>query len=490
MSSNQFIRSMPHVSLVFLLLNLPCGLLATENEPTKPEVERYHRSESFTPFLGFGIGIHPGDTIYPEAFDALGLEFVRLEYGPLWYAVHELIPSDASVAELYAYIDRNYNNDAPNRLEGAQYTSEFLAERGIRTILVHFEIPYHWRIDKETGQLRSEYVDDLARFYTAHLLYLKEHGVQIDYIELANEPDGHWNGHIPPTDYAQLVTETAELFKQHGLNEVKILGPGLAFLNLYGQTPKYMNALATGAFHHLNAWSAHTWDEVEFLSSQPEYAYGVWQPFLDGVQQSDPTGEKPIFLTEYGSDVLRYGETIYTSPRDAKADTVVDSWHYALRVMANSVSHLNRGVNALVLYRLSNAHWHKTGWGIIQPESKDSFIRKPVFHAVSEFLGDLPVGSQVLRPPQGSHDNAIVYTLLDNPDAHTLTLLAVNWTEQSQATTLSIDDVLLTTTGTSNIGLHSEGDFIPVLKMKSESSLSIELPAKSIARYQIAYRRL
>lgn len=436
-------------------------------------------------YLGFGIGIHPGDVLYEEAFDELGLEYVRMELGPLWYAVEERIPEGASIGELRDFVERNYNGDAEERLDGAKYSHDFLRKRDIEIILIHFELPYQWRKDDKTGRFVSERIEDLAKFYTAHLMFLKEHGITIDYIELANEPDGHWNGHIPPEDYARLVVLCDGLFAANGLGDIKILGPGLAFLNLYGQTEDYMAALSKGAANSLDGWSAHTWDEVEFLDSKPEYAYGVWKPFFEGIAKANADEVKPLFLTEYGSDVTSFGDRHYTSPRKQIVGSVTDSWDYAVRVSANSVSHLNRGLNALVLYRLSNAHWHKTGWGIIQPLTRDKFTRKPVYNAMAGLFSDLPTNVQILEPTWLHKSDSILCAVLHDVAKGELTILAVNWTDDAHEKTLILPEGW---TGeiVESISLHDEGtDLKSKAKMQSQRELLFSLQGSSMHRFRI-----
>lgn len=436
-------------------------------------------------YFGFGIGIHPGDVIYEEAFDDLDLEYVRMELGPLWYAVRERIPEGASVAELRDFVERNYNGDANERLDGARYSHRFLRERDIEIILVHFELPYQWRKDDKSGLFKSEHIDDLAKFFTAHLMFLKEQGVTIDYIELANEPDGHWNGHVPPKDYARLVVLCDQYFEANGLGEVKILGPGLAFLNLYGQMEGYLDALSDGPAKSLDGWSAHTWDEVEFLDSNPEYSYGVWKPFLEGISKAKTDKPMPLFLTEYGSDITTFGDREYSSPRDEIVGSVTDSWDYAVRVSANSVSHLNRGINALVLYRLSNAHWHKTGWGIIQPLTSEKFTKKPVYEAMAGLFSDLPTKVQILEPSWQGKKDGIVCAILHDPAKQELTILAVNWTEEAESKDLMLPEEWVGDI-TESISLHDEGaEKSSRATLSSGRELLLSLQPRSMHRFSI-----
>jgi len=396
---------------------------------TDPEIDT---SQNLGSYMGYGIGIHASDASYPKAFDDMQPEFVRMEFGPRWDNLAEKLPHGKTVDDYYQYLERNYNGDAVDRVEGAKYTHDFLRERGIQIIKIHFELPYHWRADDGSNVFKSKHIQDLARFHTAHLKYLKKIDVTVDYMELANEPDGVWNGHIPPSDYARLVKLCDELFEEHGMGDVQILGPGLTFINLHDTPSPYFDALKEIGPKHLDGWSTHIWDEAEFTSSRPEYTYGIWKPFLKQIDKVDPKRTKPLFVTEYASDITKFGEKNWESPRDQIENTVVDTWHNAVRVVANSITNLNRGANALVLYRLTDTHWHKTGWGMVMPLQKPDFKPKPVYHAITHSLKNLPLESKVLSPLWYSHDDPITLSILHVEKQDALHLLVANSTETSQ----------------------------------------------------------
>ena len=383
-------------------------------------------------YLGYGIGIHASDISYPKAFDDLAPKYVRMEFGPRWDNLAEKIPTGKTVQDYYEFLERNYNGDSHERLTGAQYSHKFLRDRDIEIIKIHFELPYHWRAKDGSGRFLSEHIEDLARFHTAHLKYLKANGVEVDYMELANEPDGVWNGHIPAKDYARLLKRCNILFDQHGFKELQILGPGLTFLTLHNTQAPYFEAIKEIGTENLDGWSTHIWDEAEFTSSKPEYTYGIWQPFLDRIKTLDPEKKKPIFVTEYASDITQFGDKKWASPRDKLSGTVTDTWHNAVRVIANSVTNLNRGANAIVLYRISDTHWHKTDWGMMQPTKAPHFEPKPVYHATIHALKTLPIDATVLAPTWYSHDDPITLSILHQDTSKTLDLLAVNSTETTQ----------------------------------------------------------
>lgn len=306
-------------------------------------------------------------------------------------------------------------------------------------------------------------------------------------MELANEPDGHWNGHITPEDYNRLLLRCAELFETHLEKAPRILGPGLTFLNLHGRVADYFQALDPAAVGALHGWSTHAWDEAEFPASRPEYGYGVWKPFLEQVNRLEPEREKPVFVTEYATNVLDFGSSSsYFSPRDRVANTAVDSWPYAVRVVANSITHLNRGANALILYRLSNAQWHETGWGFIQPETPETFHAKPIYYALREIVSGLPEGATVLQPTWYRHDDAVTMSVFREDDG-ALTLLLANHTGDWQETRIVLPGPYRQEKGAR--GMSREGRFVPQLTLATTEAgrplLEITLPPESIGRTRL-----
>lgn len=479
----RFFKSPPAAITIYVFFSLLCAGLFTA---TRGEAEM-DLKQVLGVYTGTGIGIHGGDVVHEKAFDELKPQYVRMEFGPRWDYLEEKIPSGASIEEYVTYLDHNYNGDAYNRLAGAQYTHEFLRKRGIKIIKIHFDLPYHWRGGEKSGEFLSTHIEDFAKFNTAHLIYLRKHGVEMDYMELANEPDGDWNGRIAPDDYARLVKLSDELLEKHGFGGIKLLGPGLTFLNLHGVAPPYFDALEKVGVHHLDGWSTHIWDEVEYSASLPEFTYGIWQPFLDRTKQLDPERSMPIFVTEYSSDITEYDGVKWPSPRERITDTVVDTWPHALRVIANSITNLNRGANALVLYRLTNTHWHKTGWGIVQPTTGSGFQPKPVYGAIAMALSTLPVGSETLVPTWYTHNDPITLSCLHDVKEKQVEILAANSTAQTESKTISTAPGMGGATLKKIVTMDESGKVETTRVTLTEGEISLEMPPLSIARITLSY---
>ena len=439
-------------------------------------------SEFLGDYLGYGIGIHASDIDFPKAFDDLAPHFIRMEFGPRWDLLEEKIPSGKSVEDYVNYLKRNYNGDFAQRLDGARFSHEFLRERGIQIIKIHFELPYHWRAKDGSNRFLSKHIEDLARFHTGHLKFLSQNGIHVDYMELCNEPDGPWNGHIPGKDYARLLERCDTLFEEHGFGKVKLLGPGLTFLNLHDAPLPYFEAIKEVGPEHLDGWSTHIWDEAEFTHSLPEYTYGIWKPFLAQIKALDPEREKPVFVTEYASDIVKFGDREWASPRDQVTDTVVNQWPHAVRVIANSITNLNRGTNGLVLYRLSDTHWHDTGWGIITPQKGSNFQPKPVYHALVNTLKTLPLNSKILTPSWYVHNDPITLSILHQGEENRFHVVAANSTEQFQTKAIPLSPALAQLSLDDLSAYVETGSSQEAELTIKDSVLELKLPPLSIAK--------
>jgi len=161
---------------------------------------------------------------------------------------------------------------------------------------------------------------------------------------------------------------------------------------------------------------------------------------------------------------------------------VVDTWHHAIRVVANSITHLNRGANALVLYRLTDTHWHKTVWGMVTPLDKPNFEPKPVYHAITHALTELPLESKILYPLWYEHDDPITLSMLYQNEEQNLHILAVNSTEVPQTKEISLSKELLELNVAEISTLIDTGNSDATLIKINNGILRITMPPLSIAR--------
>lgn len=403
-------------------------------------------------FDGFGVGLHPADVKHRELLAELGVSLVRMEVGPSWNHLETKIPTDVDDRAMDAYIRANFDADSPHRLSGARWAFKVLREQGAEVVLVNFELPWHWLAKDDFWRtLEEDHVDDLVRFWCALLLFLKQQGMVPGYIELANEPDGNWNGHVPPERYRRLLVLARSELDRRGLGQVKILGPGLAFLRREGVAGRWLAALDRGAAACLWGWSTHVWDEVDYRRAQPEFVHGIWREFLDGIA---PHGPKPLWVTEYATEVTQFEGRTYHSPRDNKARCSADAPAYGTRAVVNSLIHLNRGASGLIFYRLADHDWDDTTWGLLRRDGS----RRPAINALKCVFPHVPRGARLLAPRwHARHDPITTAAWLAPsrlvvscgnvaawPVARQLALRGLPWRPRAEARLLSYADGELT----------------------------------------------
>lgn len=356
-------------------------------------------------FLGFGLGIHPSD-VTSGLLAELRPRFVRMEVGPEWNHLARKIPTGCDPYAMDRYIAEQFDADSPERLSGARWAFKVLESLGAKVILVNFELPWHWLAkDDPMRTLEDARVEDWARFWVSLLLFLKQHGMVPFAVELTNEPDGHWNGHVPPDRYARLVTLVRAELDRRGIGQVRLLGPGLAYLRREDDARRYVAALGDVGARALWGWSTHAWDEVDYPRARVEFADGVWRPLLDAVA-SLPA--RPMLVTEYATEVTTYRGVDYASPRAGVSPCASDTPEYAVRVLANSLVHANRGAGALVLYRLADHDWHRTRWGLVRRPA-DGAGERPLAELVRMVWPRIPDGARLVRAPPLGRDDPMVW---------------------------------------------------------------------------------
>ena len=109
------------------------------------------------------------------------------------------------------------------------------------------------------GQLRTDRIDDFAEWWAGEVADLYANNIPVEYIELMNEPDsgGSWSTGITPSQYNTLVFLTRQELNDAGLENVGIVGPGLASLHPWSDPAGYINGLDADGVAAMSAWSTH-----------------------------------------------------------------------------------------------------------------------------------------------------------------------------------------------------------------------------------------
>lgn len=350
----------------------------------------FDASATAQPVLGFGAHVWAGDSAVPPVLAALDIDYLRLSVGPNWSQLEAAMPSAASAAEMDEYVAQNFNGDFPSRLADAQSAWATAQSLDAKIVLLNWEAPAHW--EDGTGTLRVEHLDDYARFWGSLLVFLDTHGMRPALIELANEPEGNWNSRIPPPDYAALLRATRDEIDQRGVADVGILGPGLAYMTRGAE--EWSGALDPSL---LAGWSTHAWDEAFAPTTSAYFVQLMWDRFLAALRPADPGLSKPIFITEYSSAVTTFDGVAYGAVADGGAASASETTAFAVRVFANTLTHVNNGAGVAFVWQGADQDWDPAAWGLIRSPAQGSTPRL-LYDALATLLPVVPEGALALHP--------------------------------------------------------------------------------------------
>ena len=378
------------------------------------------------PLLGFGAQTWPGDASGELVLDTLAFRWARIAVGPNWDNLQNQPPMEATPHEMNAYVAANFNGDFSNRLANAVGALEEAEDDGVSVILNQFKIPDVWLTTED--RLRTSNLDEFAEYWAAVLSLLDDNGVRPQFVELANEPNGTWNGRITPEDYSQLVTLARQQLDAAGFTDVGIVGPGLSQMRL---NDDYFNALDAQAVSAMAAWSTHTWDD----QTDWQQRFGV---FADGVDQVDPDRIKPIFITEYATSKNRFGDVNYDDNDEGGPDPASDVPAFAIEVVRNTVRLLNGGAGAMLYWEAADQPFNELTWGL--RDRSGNF--RPAINALFPIVNNATPGSFALRNETG---DPTVAALLSPGDAESqrVTVILVNQSDQVRTSDIAVEGALV-----------------------------------------------
>ena len=343
-------------------------------------------SQTDQQYLGFGAQIWAGDTDGHDVLSSMNARYARVQHGVNFFTFASQPPTDGNATEndnftaMKNYIAQNFNGPGgsePWHLPSITNTSNWANANGVELIVNEFQIPYSF-LNAQNTQMPTSRVDDFATFWGAMLSYLDDNGIRPAYIEMANEPNGTWNGRISATNYNSLVEQTRTVLDTHGFADVGILGPGL---NVLGET-NWIDSLATTSVNSLAGWSTHAWDDDLGIDTQA-------QIFENAIDAKDPS--KPVFITEFATDKLTFNGTTYGDP-DSGGDAA-DQPVFAVEVINNVISLVNHGAGSLLYWEGADQPWNSINWGLERLNGS----KRPVYHALRSLTDRLPNDSTVIE---------------------------------------------------------------------------------------------
>ena len=468
--------------MALLCVVLACGDSATPptSAPARPVRFDHDATHSTHAFRGLGINLHPLEPRHLPALPELNLRYARVGAGPGWGGMRDpRFPDDP--AAMRAFIAAHFDRDDPERLSDFRASFAFFREHDIRVVLVLYQIPFAWLKDDFMRTLKTKNVARVVAQWTALLEFFEQENMHVDFVELANEPDGNWDGHIPVRRYYQLVRQARKAFDRAGFEHVGLLGPGLSSLDLEARATRWIRGMPPETARALAGFSLHGWDEIHATDSMPDFLARSWKRPRAAFRALAP--DKPIFLTEYATEITRFGGRQFASPRSPAFHTAAETPRYGLRVLANTLVHLNSGVSVPMLWRLADNDSDQTAWGMIRGPRRGGG-RRPIYAAVRFLATRLPRDSRVIPGHAAS-----------TYGAQTAPLTATLLTQDKEAiwTAVNLDDrprpvrVKLTggpaydLTGTSGEVQELSGDIAPVLSIVkiSDDEFALTLPPES-----------
>ena len=349
--------------------------------------------------LGFGAQIWAGDMNAEPVLKDLGLRYVRMAVGPNWPNADALPPTDATRDEMDHFLAAHFDSDHEPRLANATDSWEMTDRLGIRVIMIQFAAPENWLSRDGKHRLLPEHLDDYARYWGSLVVFMDSHGMRPPYIELSNEPEGDWNTRILPEDYNRLVILTRAELNERGFHDVKIVGPGLAWLDHDDGGKRWIAALTTEGVDALAAWSTHAWDEKYQHDAPVPFMDRRWRDFKTAARRKDPAGLKPIFITEYATGATTFNGVSYDPVESEGNNRASDAEAYAQRVFEQTLQHVNQGASVLILWQAADQPWSHHAWGLVT-SAEDGSRPRPTYHALMTLFPVVPPDAYALKPQQ------------------------------------------------------------------------------------------
>jgi len=231
--------------------------------------------------------------------------------------------------------------------------------------------------------IQREAIVVFARFYIALIESARRLGFRIDLVEIANEPDGAWNMHIPLEHYVELLEALRKESADAKVALPRIAGPGLAFLR---SMASYLSdrELAGRMLRLLDVVSVHAWDDRVGNDILDE-ARAV-RRLLDGLGW-----RSPILVSEFAPT--------YPTPEDRSAkrgpdqrgrtqsgDPLVSELpRYAPATVELALALSALGFNPLVYWEFQDPAWGSVSYGLLDTVGRP----RPAYGSwaqVSQFL--------------------------------------------------------------------------------------------------------
>jgi len=338
----------------------------------------------------------------------MNAQFVRVSIEPESKNRQGEFPPGQSVERYYEIVSRSFGTNHERNIRDFRNIIEPLR---IKTHLIYWHMPEEWMqaVDRKAGSKKHAHlavdarIPDYANLLTAELMWVtRQGGIQPYAVELTNEPQGAWGCKYTPEQYAELVQDTRKSLDAHGLQGVRIEGPGTGVRNF----PEFLPALRSrGALKDLALITAHAYQTPQEMDQPGTAGYSE---FLGRGQYGQ------IIMTEFG--VKKHGADDADS--SAGADLDVSSHDYGLATGAESLKLLGRGASGLIYWQLQDFGFSKKEHGALDEAGR----RRPVASALQALFGHIPAPARTAAgvggigevPVEGFTANGRVFVAMAN----------------------------------------------------------------------------
>eukprot|EP01059_Diplonema_ambulator_P000314 TRINITY_DN10259_c0_g1_i1.p1 TRINITY_DN10259_c0_g1~~TRINITY_DN10259_c0_g1_i1.p1 ORF type:complete len:2101 (+),score=705.34 TRINITY_DN10259_c0_g1_i1:133-6435(+) len=356
------------------------------------------------------------ETVYKHLPGPNGLRIIR--WGNLIRMPTDDAPIDLHLDQGKALL-RNYIKNTYKGTEcSTKEYADMLSQRGAKILATMFGAPRSYSQTTvyngiPTYILLADRINDWAQLLAESVWYVNTVlKIKIDYLELTNEPNGLWDTYVSPTNYVALLKATSLALRERGINEIKLVGPGVSDLGsslicIDPVTNKaldycYMQTIQadTEALNLLDAFSMHPWDDVYNSenkgSSFLDNAFMTWNTVTKGYS-------KQLIITEWSGLNLNTmplgGQTFdsvaarcYVEPTGSnntkKTNNIATSPLWAARAFANLLIMVNNGVTDGLYWMTKDLTWSDGCLGLYDRAGLPSEMYK----VLETFLTYWPLG--------------------------------------------------------------------------------------------------
>jgi hypothetical protein len=256
---------------------------------------------------------------------------------------------------------------------------------------VFYSTPPRWRLERP-GRTRLErtadprHIADEARWVVAVLLMSRELGIETNYVEIANEPDGSWNTLYTPVQYVELVRSVKSELVRNNLLTTEIEGPGTSVLS---KTAPYLLELERSrASSEIGAISAHDWD----TASNPA---PLGAAALIGAIDSALAG-LPVHITEYNEVSAKWSSPPFsTGPKQRGGRNGGDTTEFGIAAAAEGLKLLGDGANEIILWEAEDMSWEHQSFGLLDMDGKLRPSAEAVLATFAKLPRNIPVTGSV-----------------------------------------------------------------------------------------------